>query len=75
MRVISHVSVGYAIVMKYQKTLRKTAAACLLEVREMNLRGRRYARGSITYIHVFPTTALIAGISVFLPARLVRDAD
>jgi len=49
MRVISHVSVGYAIVMKYRKTLRKTAAACLLEVREMNLRGRRYARGSITY--------------------------
>lgn len=35
--------------MKYRKTLRKTAAACLLEVREMNLRGRRYSRGSITY--------------------------
>lgn len=43
------VSVGYAITMKYRKTLRKIAAACLLEVREMNLRGRHYARGSITY--------------------------
>lgn len=43
------VSVGYAIAVKYRKTLRKTAAACLLEAREMNLRGKRYARGSITY--------------------------
>lgn len=64
-------AVGYAIAVKYRKTLRETAACLLRSMRDESSRKAL----EVSLIHVFPTTSLIVGISVFLPARLVRDAD